>query len=253
MTALPLLILLLVLATSVLSGIVGMAGGMILMAVLVAVYSVPVAMILHGVTQAGANGSRTWFLRRHVRWVVLGPYALGSLLCVGIFSLYRFVPERGLVLILIGAMPWLALLLPRQLTIDVQHPMTAFGCGLGVTAAQLLAGASGPLLDLFYQRSRLDRRQIVATKAVTQTLGHLLKLGYYGSLLIGADDTMFARGEAPVWLFLLVVPVAIIGTRVGTRILERLDETLFRRVSSQVILALGGACILAGSLELLRA
>lgn len=253
MTALPLLILVLVLATSVLSGIVGMAGGMILMAVLVTVYSVPVAMILHGVTQAGANGSRTWFLRQHVRWAVLGPYVAGSLFCVGTFALFRFVPDRGLVLILIGVMPWLALLLPRQLDIDVEHPATAFGCGLGVTAAQLLAGASGPLLDLFYQRSRLNRRQIVATKAVTQTMGHLLKLGYYGSLLILAGEPVFARGEAPVWLFLLVVPVAILGTLVGTRILERLDETLFRRVSAQVILALGGACILAGSVEILRA
>lgn len=252
MTA-PLLILILVLATSVLSGIVGMAGGMILMAVLVAVYSVPVAMILHGVTQAGANGSRTWFLRQHVRWAVLWPYGAGSVLCVGGFALLRFVPDRGLVLILIGAMPWLALLLPRHLVIDIEHPRTAFGCGFGVTAAQLLAGASGPLLDLFFQRSSLDRRQIVATKAVTQTLGHLQKLGYYSSLLILAGEPVFARGEAPLWLFSLVVPVAIIGTLIGTRILERVDETLFRRVSGQVILTLGGACVLTGVVDILRA
>lgn len=253
MATLPLLILVLVLATSVLSGIVGMAGGMILMAVLVAVYSVPVAMILHGVTQAGANGSRTWFLRHHVRWTVLGPYFVGSLICVGVFTLFRFVPDRGVVLILVGAMPWLALLLPGHLAIEIEHPATAFACGLVVTAGQLLAGASGPLLDLFYQRSRLDRRQIVATKAVTQALGHLLKLGYYSSVLILAGEPVFARGEAPVWLFIVVVPVAIMGTLVGTRILERLDETQFRSASGRVILALGGACIVAGVLEVLRA
>ncbi|MCC5886498.1 MAG: sulfite exporter TauE/SafE family protein [Gammaproteobacteria bacterium] len=252
MLALPSLILAVVLATSVLSGIVGMAGGMILMAVLVAVYSVPVAMILHGVTQAGANGSRTWFLRHHVRWAVLGPYLAGSLLCVGIFALFRFVPDRSLVLILIGAMPWLALLLPRHWSFEVERPPTAFGCGLSVTAAQLMAGASGPLLDLFFQRSRLDRRGIVATKAVTQTLGHLVKLGYYSSLLLLAGEPVFARGEAPVWLFLLVVPVAIVGTLVGTRVLERLNESLFRRISAQVILALGAACVVAGLAELLR-
>lgn len=250
---LPVLILVLVLATSVLSGFVGMAGGMILMAILVAVYSVPVAMILHGVTQAAANGSRAWFLRQHVRWAVLWPYLVGSLLCVGVFALFRFVPERSLVLILVGAMPWLALLLPRQLAIDIEHPATALGCGFGVTAAQLLAGASGPLLDVFYQRSRLDRRQIVATKAVTQTLGHLLKLVYYSSLLMLAGEPIFARGEAPVWLFLAVIPVAIIGTLIGTRCLERIDEKLFRRASGQIILTLGGACMIAGSVAFLRA
>lgn len=252
MLALPLLILAVVLATSVLSGIVGMAGGMILMAVLVAVYSVPVAMILHGVTQAGANGSRTWFLRHHVRWAVLAPYLAGSLLCVGIFALFRFVPDRSLVLILIGAMPWLALLLPRNWSFEVERLPTAFGCGLSVTAAQLMAGASGPLLDLFFQRSRLDRRGIVATKAVTQTLGHLVKLGYYSTLLLLAGEPVFARGEAPVWLFGLVVPVAIVGTLIGTRVLERLNESLFRRISGQVILALGAACVIAGLLDLLR-
>lgn len=252
MTMLALLILALILATSILSGIVGMAGGMILMAVLVAVYSVPLAMILHGVTQAAANGSRTWFLRHHVRWTVLWPYVAGSLLCVGLFAAFRLIPDRSLVLILIGVMPWLALLLPPRLTLQVEHPAIAFGCGLGVTAAQLLAGASGPLLDLFFQRSRLDRREIVATKAVTQTLGHLLKLGYYSTLLVLAGEPVFAHGEAPVWLFLLVVPVAIFGTLIGTRVLERLNESLFRRISSQVILALGTACVIAGLLDVLR-
>ena len=80
-----------------------------------------------------------------------------------------------------------------------------------------------------------------------------MKLGYYSSLLMLAGGPVFARGEAPVWLFLGVVLVAIIGTLIGTRILERLDETLFRRVSSQVILALGGACLLAGSVDILSA
>lgn len=251
MTALPLLVLLAVLLTSLLSGIVGMAGGMILMAMLVVVYSVPVAMMLLGVTQAGANGSRAWFLRRHIRWPVLLPHLLGSGLCVAVFAVFRFIPDRGLVLLLIGVMPWLALLLPTRVAFDVERPAMAFGCGLWVTAAQLLAGVSGPLLDLFYQRSRLDRHQIVATKAMTQTVGHLTKLGYYGGLLIAAGEPVFDNGEAPSWLFLLVIPVAIIGTRIGTRILDRLDEALFRRISSQIILALGAACMVAGIVELL--
>lgn len=59
-----------------------------------------------------------------------------------------------------------------------------------VTAAQLAAGASGPLLDVFYLNTKLDRLAIVATKALTQTLGHLLKLGYYVGVigLTGVDD-----------------------------------------------------------------
>lgn len=248
---LPLLVLIVVLLTSVLSGIVGMAGGMILMALLVAVYSVPVAMILHGVTQAGANGSRAFYLRKHIRWRVLLPYLIGSSTCVALFAAIRIVPDRGLVLMLIGLMPWLALCVPARLAFAIERRSVAFGCGLSVTAAQLLAGASGPLLDLFFQRSPLDRHQIVATKAITQTVGHLTKLIYYGGMLLLAGEPLLRDGEAPLWLFLLVVPVALVGTRLGTRVLDRLDETLFRRISNQVILALGAACLVAGAVELL--
>ncbi len=248
---LPLFVLTVVLLTSILSGIVGMAGGMILMALLVALYSVPVAMILHGVTQAGANGSRAWYLRRHIRWRVLLPYLAGSGSCVALFAAVRIVPDRGLVLLMIGLMPWLALFVPARIAFVIERRSVAFSCGLSVTAAQLLAGASGPLLDLFFQRSPLDRHQIVATKAITQTVGHLTKLLYYGGLLLVAGEPLLREGEAPLWLFLLVVPMAIVGTRVGTRVLDRLDETLFRRISSQVILALGAACLIAGAIELL--
>lgn len=249
---LPALILVAVLATSILSGVVGMAGGMILMGLLIVVLTVPVAMLLHGVTQGFANGSRAWFLRKHIRWGVLPPYLAGALLCVAGFSALTLVPDRGLVLLLVGLFPWLGRLLPRLVQLNVERPLTAFGCGALVTTAQLLAGASGPLLDIFFLRSALDRHQIVATKAITQTVGHLTKLGYYGTLLYVAGDGLDLEGAIPAWLFLAVIPVALLGTRIGTRLLDRLDETQFRSASDRIILAIGAACVVAGLVELLR-
>lgn len=252
MSLLPLAILAAVALTSLLSGIVGMAGGMILMAVLAAFYSIPVAMLLHGVSQAAANGSRVWFLRRHVRKRVLAPYLAGSAVSFAMFALLRIVPDRALVLLLIGAIPWLALIFPARMALDMERPLPAAAAGLTVTAAQLLAGASGPLLDLFYQRSRLTRHQVVATKAVTQTLGHVVKLAYYGSILLVTERMPETPPEAPPWLFLLVVPTAIAGTWLGTRALSRLDDRHFHRLSGWIILGLGAACMLAGGFDLLR-
>ena len=57
----PLLISVLCLAmvgTSFLSGIFGMAGGMILVGILLVLLPVPEAMMLHGVTQMASNGWR---------------------------------------------------------------------------------------------------------------------------------------------------------------------------------------------------
>lgn len=248
----PLLILATVLVTSILSGIVGMAGGMILMALLASLLTVPVAMLLHGVTQASANGSRAWFLRGHVRWQVLPGYLLGVAICTAAFAVLTVVPERGLVLILVGLFPWVGRVLPAIERLDVERPTAACACGMIVTAAQLLAGASGPLLDLFFLRSHLTRHQIVATKAVTQTLGHLTKLGYYGTLLFVAGEGIDLDGRAPPWLFLAVVPMALLGTRIGTLILDRLHDVHFRRASQAMILTIGAACTISGIVELIR-
>ena len=95
-----------VFATSLLSGILGMAGGMILMAVLVTVLSVASAMMLHGAVQATANGSRAWFLRKHIRWEILPAYLVGSALALGVFTVLVIVPLVLPSRPLVAPMPW---------------------------------------------------------------------------------------------------------------------------------------------------
>ena len=233
------LIIVSVLATSILSGILGMAGGMILMAILVAAIGVAGAMVLHGAVQATSNGSRAWFLREHIRWHILPVYAVGALLSVGLFTLLAFVPHAGVVLILVGLFPWLARFSKSLQGLDITRPLTALVCGFVVTAAQLLAGASGPLLDVFYLRSPLTRQEIVANKALTQTLGHVLKIGYYGFIVAVATDI-------PAWVFVAAMATAVAGTRVGTWLLTRWNDTDFQRVSQLIILTIATLCIIQG-------
>ena len=64
--------------TSFISGILGMAGGMILMGVLITALPVATAMLLHGITQLAANGWRAWMLRGSIDWRVFRGYAIGS-------------------------------------------------------------------------------------------------------------------------------------------------------------------------------
>ena len=52
------------LVTSFISGILGMAGGMILMGVLLALLPLPAAMMLHGISQFASNGGRAFMLRK---------------------------------------------------------------------------------------------------------------------------------------------------------------------------------------------
>ena len=153
-------------------------GGMILMGVFGFFLTVPAAMVLHGIAQAFSNGSRVWLYRRHIKWRVLVFYCVGALVVLAAFSIFRFVPDIGLVFILIGAFPFLALLLPDRIDLDMEKPGVSFSSGIVVTTAQMVAGASGPVLDIFYVPSAMNKEEILGTKAITQTFGHILKLIY---------------------------------------------------------------------------
>ena len=62
------------LATALLSGLFGMAGGLILAGLLLAVLPLPAAMVLHAVTQIASNPWRGLLWWRHVRWNAALPY-----------------------------------------------------------------------------------------------------------------------------------------------------------------------------------
>jgi uncharacterized membrane protein YfcA len=225
------------LLTSMLSGVLGMAGGTLLMAVMVWLLPVGAAMVLHGLAQAAANGWRAWLNRRHVDLKVLKGWLAGALACLLIFASLEVSPPPALVYILLGLMPIAARLMPR-LRLDITRPEQAMACGFLVTVFQLLSGVSGSLLDMFFVETRLGRHAVVGTKAVTQTLAHLLKLLYFGALLdLPGSPTL------PPWLLATVFVAAVLGTSLGKRVLDRLTDERFRALSRQVILAIGLACL----------
>lgn len=232
------------LATSLVSGVLSMAGGMILMGVFGLFLTVPTAMVIHGIAQAVSNGSRIWLHRQHIRWSVLLPYAVGSLAVLAAFVVITFVPNKGLVFILIGIFPFLAFITPKSIGLDIEKPVTAFTCGLLVTTAQMLAGASGPVLDIFYVQSKLSRYEILGTKAITQTLGHIIKLVYYGLFLGVSTD-----GEVPLWVIPAVIVAALLGNYLGKLVVDRMDDAMFKNIGRIAILMIGIAYIGKGLSE----
>lgn len=232
------------LLTSLISGVLSMAGGMILMVVFGFFLSVPVAMVLHGVAQAFSNGSRVWIYRRHIRWRVLAFYTIGALAMTAVFAVFTLVPSIGLVFILIGTFPFLALAVPKSINLDMENGPVAVLSGVLVTAAQLLAGASGPVLDIFYVQSEMTKEQILGTKAVTQTLGHILKLIYYGAVMAVASTAL------PLWVVPAVFAAAILGNYLGSLVVARMTDNQFKQIGRYVIMVIGVVCIGKGILEL---
>lgn len=216
------------LLTSFLSGILGMAGGMVLMGALLALVPVAQAMVLHGVTQLASNGWRAVLWRGSIDWRTVRGFALGTAAAIGLMATVQLALSRAWVLIALGLTPFMVLLLPRRLVLNVDRRGHPFACGLACTGMQLLSGVSGPLLDTFFVRSAMDRKAVVATKAATQTLGHASKIAYFGAVLP-------ASGSADPWLAGLMVACAFAGTAASRPVLERMSDTHFRAWTRRAI------------------
>jgi uncharacterized membrane protein YfcA len=234
------------LVTSFISGILGMAGGLILMGVLLALMPVPAAMMLHGVTQLAANGWRAFLWRGHVDWRIFRGYLYGSLAITAIFAVFQFVVSKPVVLIVMGLTPFVALALPESLHLNVERRGHSSVCGAICTVLSLTAGVSGPILDTFFVRSKMTRHAVVATKATTQSLSHLLKIGYFGGIVATG------RGTVEPWMGAMMIVLAFAGTTLSTRVLERMNDASFRMWTRRVVMTIGVAYLASGLLLLLE-
>ena len=225
-------------ATSVLSGVLGMAGGLVLMGVAVALLPVAAALSFHGTTQVVANGSRGAMLWRHVRWRIVAAHAAGSGLAYLLMRQIRFAPDAPLLLVALGLVPFVARVMPRSTWFDATKPPAALACGFVTTSLQLVAGVAGPLLDAFFVEAPMGRREIVATKATTQALSHALKVAYFAP--------MVARGALSWPLLIGAAVAALVGTRLGTLLLEKVSEAAFRTATRRMVLVLGAVYLAQG-------
>ena len=107
--------------TSFVSGILGMAGGMILMGILLALLPLPAAMMLHGITQLASNAWRALLWRTEVDWRVFRGYAYGALLALAFFAAVRLVVGKPIALIVMGFTPFITLALPEKLHLNVER------------------------------------------------------------------------------------------------------------------------------------
>jgi uncharacterized protein len=234
------------LVTSTVSAVFGMAGGMILMGIYAATLPVQAAMVLHGVSQLFANGFRAFLLRRHIFAPGLIWYALGALVSLAVLTALAVVVARPIVFLLLGGIPLAISALPRRIAPSFERPAAAMCCGALVTVANLLAGVSGPLLDVFFVRAEMDRFAVIATKAFTQTASHAIKILYFAALVPGSTDGL----DLPLWIYPVLIACAFIGTRIGARLLESLGDARFRMWSARIITALALLYVWRGATEL---
>jgi len=230
---------LLMVATSFLSGIFGMAGGLILIGVLLTLMPLPAAMVLHAITQMASNGWRALLWRRHIRWRPVSVYLIGCAVALAIWSITRYVPEKPIALLLLGITPFMARLTPSSLRPNPDSVWQGTFYGTVCMGLMLMTGVSGPLMDTFFLGAKFDRRAIVATKATCQVASHFTKLIYFGGIISQAATL------DPV-LAAVAVAASMLGTTLARRILEAMTELQFRTWANRLITTVASYYIIYG-------
>jgi uncharacterized membrane protein YfcA len=230
-----------ILSTSFISGLFGMAGGMILVGVLLAYFDVATAMVVFSIIQFVANGWRALLWWRFVLWRIFFVYVLGAVLSFAVMRYVAIVPSKAAVYLGLGLLPFLIELLPVKARPNIEWRGVPFLTGVLTTIIQLLTGVGGLFLDIFFQKSLLDRKTTIATKAVTQTFSHVVRAVYFSSFA-GLTDAV------PLWTYVPAIALSIAGTSLAAQVLERMTDVGFRQWTRRVIFAVSVIYLVRGAM-----
>jgi uncharacterized membrane protein YfcA len=206
--------------TSCLAAVMGMGGGILLIALMPGLVPAAAIIPIHAFTQLASNLSRAAFGWRDIEWAIVPAFTLGALLGAWlggeIYTSLNLEWLPALIGVLILLFTWLPL---PQLRGGGQLALLALGfyqTGLG-----MLAGATGPLGAAVLLRRNCARDWLVVNTAVYMSLNHCLRLLAF--VTIG-----FSFG--PWWQLVGAMVLAVIaGSWAGTRLRRFVPQVNFHR------------------------
>ena len=209
------------LVTSLISAVSGMGGGIVLLAVMTFFFSPTSLIPIHGLIQLISNSSRAWYLKKHIHvplflWFLLG-LPFGTLLAIAILARFEVA---NLITVLLLILILYTVFRPKNLP-ELKIPIWSFSLvGFFVGLFGPLIGSTGPMMAPFFLRDDLNRKQIVASKASVQLIGHLIKIPTFLYLGFSYVDYSISTG--------VMIGGVLIGTHYGVKLLDGLKENTFR-------------------------
>ena len=195
--------------TSLIAGVVGFGGGMLLIAILPLFLSPSLIIPIHGITQLASNSSRMLFSLSNVKWELLAKFLIGSLIGVFLFGFLLSNISTEYVPICIGFYITLNLW-SRRFSEFIEKYESYYLIGILQTGLGLIVGATGPLSLTILTKKLSSKDEIVATSSMFMTISHLAKIPVF--MVIGVS--LFEHFN----LLLFMIFGSIIGSFIGTRL-----------------------------------
>jgi uncharacterized protein len=219
--------------TSLITATFSMGGGALMIIAMTLVMPPVVVVPVHGCVQLGSNVGRAFTLRDHIQWSFILWVTLGGVIGSVLGGRFAYLIPESAFSLAIGVFVLATTWLPQPKFITGNRGVQFIG-GTIVSALGMVVGAAGPLVAAFV-RGIPDRRQLVATHATLNAFQHVFKV-----IVFVAMGFAF-RQYLP--LVIAMVLAGFAGTSVGSRILTRVPESVFRLVF-RILLSVAAASLI---------
>lgn len=214
--------------TSTVAGVIGLGGGMILIAVLPSFLPINALVPVHGLTQMSSNLSRAVFGYKDVKVEVIPKFLLGSILGISFFATILYFISLQYVPLFIGTYILLSLW-NKKFNEKIKRYESYVLIGFFQTGLSIVVGATGPLATTLLVKDFDDKHTVVATAAALMSITHTLKVFafmFFGFVFFDYIGVLIA-----------MIIGAIAGSWMGTKLRDKIDGKKFM-IALKVLLSL---------------
>ncbi len=204
--------------TSVIAAVVGIGGGMMLIAILPSFLPTNALIPVHGLTQVLSNLSRAIFGYKDVQFEVIPKFLIGSTLGIAIFAGILTLISLEYVPLFIGVYILLSLW-SEKFNDKIKRYENYYLAGFFQTGLSMVVGATGPLTMTLLLKDYKDKDKVVSTGAALMSITHLLKVVvfiYFGFVFFDYIYTILA-----------MIFGAVLGSYAGTKLRDKIDGKKF--------------------------
>ena len=204
--------------TSTITAVVGIGGGMMLIAIMPSFLLLNALIPVHGLTQISSNLSRAVFGYKDVQYEVIPKFLIGSFIGIGIFTGILNLISLEYVPLFIGAYILLSLW-SAKFNEKIKKYESYFLAGFFQTGLSMVVGATGPLTMTLLLKDFKNKDKVVATSAALMSITHILKVfvfTYFGFVFFDYIEIIIA-----------MIIGSIAGSWLGTKLRDKIDAKKF--------------------------